>query len=86
MSEISQLTLTEIHHCIRQCMLNPNDFSVELIGERQVSTNQDHATIEIKYKPNGTAKRYKQGPGCEFPIDFCFDVSSGVFGNGSMTP
>ena len=87
MSEISQLTLTEIHHCIRQCMLDPNDLSVELIEERQVSTNQgrasqDHASIEIKYKPNGTAKRYKQGPGYEFPIDFCFDVSSGVFGVG----
>jgi hypothetical protein len=75
MSEINQSTLTEIHHCIRQCMLEPDDFSVDLIEEQQ-----GHIILEIKYKPNGTAKRYKQGAGCEFPIDFCFDVSSGIFG------
>jgi len=77
MSEISQLTLTEIHHCIRQCMLDPDDFSVEIIEEQRGCV-----IIEIQYIPNGAAKRYRQGAGCEFPIDFCFDVSSGVFNAG----
>jgi hypothetical protein len=77
MSEISQLTLTEVHHCIRQCMLDPGDFSVEIIEEQQGCV-----IIEIQYIPNATAKRYKQGAGCEFPIDFCLDVSSGVFNVG----
>jgi hypothetical protein len=75
MSEVSQSTLTEIHYCIRQCMLDPDDFSVELIDEQQ-----GFSSIEITYKPNSTAKRYKQGAGYEFPMDFCFDVSSGVYG------
>lgn len=77
MSEISQSTLTEIHYCIRQCMLDPDDFSVEIIEQQQ-----GHVIIEIQHISNGAAKRYKQGAGCEFPIDFCFDVSSGVFSAG----